>query len=67
MSPLHCSTVREALWERAASPGPAPLSPALAVEEIGRCSGTQFDPECVGLLGQVLVDAMEKEILDAAV
>ena len=44
-----------------------PLSPALAVEEIGRCSGTQFDPECVGLLGRVLVDAMEKESLNAAV
>ena len=44
-----------------------PLSPALAVEEIGRCSGTQFDPECVQLLGQVLVDAMEKEVIDAAV
>lgn len=30
MSRLHCSTVREALWERAASAGPASLSPALA-------------------------------------
>jgi response regulator RpfG family c-di-GMP phosphodiesterase len=44
-----------------------PLSPALAVEEIGRCSGTQFDPECVELLGQVLLDAMEQESIDAVV
>ena len=44
-----------------------PLTPALAVEEIGRCSGTQFDPQCVQLLGKVLMDAMEKETIDAAV
>jgi putative nucleotidyltransferase with HDIG domain len=44
-----------------------PMSPALAVEEIGRCSGTQFDPGCVDLLGRVLLDAMERELTDAAV
>jgi putative nucleotidyltransferase with HDIG domain len=44
-----------------------PMSPALAVEEIGRCSGTQFDPACVDLLGTVLVHGMEKELADAAV
>ena len=43
------------------------LAPALAIEEIGRCSGTQFDPEFVELLGTVLVDAMESETTDAPV
>ena len=42
-----------------------PLSPALAVEEIGRCRGTQFDPEFVDLLGKVLGDAMESEATNA--
>ncbi|HVL67730.1 MAG TPA: HD domain-containing phosphohydrolase [Vicinamibacterales bacterium] len=44
-----------------------PMTPAMAVEEIARCSGAQFDPECVDLLGKVLLDAMEKEAADAAV
>jgi putative two-component system response regulator len=44
-----------------------PMPPVLAAEEIQRCSGRQFDPECVELLGAVLVDAMEKELSDAVV
>ena len=44
-----------------------PMPPALAVEEIARCSGSQFDPECAELLGIVLVEAMERESVDAAV
>ena len=44
-----------------------PMPPALATEEIERCSGRQFDPECVHLLGAVLLEAMERESLDAVV
>jgi putative nucleotidyltransferase with HDIG domain len=44
-----------------------PMPPALAVEEIERCRGRQFDPDCVQALGMVLVTAMEKEMTDAAV
>jgi putative nucleotidyltransferase with HDIG domain len=44
-----------------------PMLPALATEELGRCSGSQFDPECVHVLGAVLVEAMEKELSDALV
>jgi putative nucleotidyltransferase with HDIG domain len=43
------------------------MPPALAAEEIARCSGRQFDPECVEVLGAVLVGAMEKESSDALV
>jgi hypothetical protein len=43
------------------------MPPVLAAEEIERCSGRQFDPECVAVLGAVLVDAMEKESSDAVV
>lgn len=42
------------------------MPPVLAIEEIGRCSGRQFDPRCVAVLGAVLVEAMENE-LNAAV
>jgi putative nucleotidyltransferase with HDIG domain len=44
-----------------------PMPPALAVEEIERCRGRQFDPDCVQSLGAVLVDAMERESINAAV
>ena len=44
-----------------------PMHPSLAIEEIVRCSGTQFDPECAELLGVVLVQALEQETSDAAV
>ena len=44
-----------------------PMPPALAVEEIERCRGRQFDPDCVESLGAVLVDAMERESVHAAV
>ena len=44
-----------------------PMSPQLAVEEIERCSGHQFDPECVQALGMVLVAAMENELANATV
>ena len=46
MSPLHCNTVQEALWERAASAGPAPLSPAL-VEHMSRCPACQSERRAV--------------------
>jgi putative nucleotidyltransferase with HDIG domain len=38
-----------------------PMPPVLAAEEIERCSGRQFDPECVDVLGAVLLEAMETE------
>jgi putative nucleotidyltransferase with HDIG domain len=44
-----------------------PMSPSLAVEEIERCSGRQFDPDCASALGVVLVEAMEREASDAVV
>lgn len=37
------------------------MPPSLAVEEIARCSGTQFDPKCVDALGGVLAHALESE------
>jgi putative nucleotidyltransferase with HDIG domain len=44
-----------------------PMPPSLAIEEIERCSGSQFDPECAEALGTVLVHAMETDTLNAAV
>ena len=46
MTPLHCNTVQEALWERAASSGPAPLSPALA-EHLSSCPACQAEQRAV--------------------
>lgn len=46
MSPLHCNTVQEALWERAASAGPVPLSPAL-VDHMSTCSACQSERRAV--------------------
>lgn len=46
MSPLHCNTVQEALWERAASAGPVPLSPAL-VEHMTSCTRCQNERRAV--------------------
>jgi putative nucleotidyltransferase with HDIG domain len=37
------------------------MSPALAVNEIERCSGRQFDPDCAEALGPVLLESMTKE------
>ncbi len=37
------------------------MPPSLAIEEIGRCSGRQFDPQCAEALGVVLAHAMESE------
>jgi response regulator RpfG family c-di-GMP phosphodiesterase len=37
------------------------MPPNLAIEEIARCSGKQFDPECASALGCVLAHAMESE------
>jgi putative nucleotidyltransferase with HDIG domain len=34
-----------------------PLMPSMAIEEIQRCSGPQFDPECAAALGAVLSEA----------
>ena len=36
------------------------MPPALAVREIERCSGSQFDPDCANALGTVLVRAGER-------
>jgi response regulator RpfG family c-di-GMP phosphodiesterase len=38
------------------------MSPGLAVSEIERCSGSQFDPRVVDALGAVLVDALEEKV-----
>jgi putative two-component system response regulator len=43
------------------------LPPSMAMDEIGRCSGSQFDPECAEALGFVLARAMETEAHDAFV
>lgn len=52
MSPLHCNTVREALWERIASSGPEPLTPALA-EHLTSCSACQSERRAVRNLVEV--------------
>ncbi|HET9333346.1 MAG TPA: hypothetical protein VFQ21_07175 [Gemmatimonadota bacterium] len=49
MSPLHCNTVQEALWERAASAGPASLSPTL-VEHMSKCPACQSERRAVAEL-----------------
>lgn len=49
MSPLHCNTVQEALWERAASAGPASLSPSL-VEHMSKCPACQSERRAVAEL-----------------
>ena len=49
MSPLHCNTVQEALWERAASTGPASLSPSL-VEHMSKCPACQSERRAVAEL-----------------
>lgn len=52
MTPLHCNTVQEALWERAASSGPAPLSAALA-EHLSSCTACQAEQRAVRDLVEV--------------
>ncbi len=52
MTRLHCNTVQEALWERAASAGPAPLSPALA-DHLSSCPGCQAEQRSVRELLEV--------------
>jgi putative nucleotidyltransferase with HDIG domain len=37
------------------------MPPRLAIEEIARCSGTQFDPQCAEALGFVLAHALESD------
>lgn len=49
MSPLKCHTVHEAIWERAASAGPAPLSPALA-HHLVSCAICQAESRAVAEL-----------------
>jgi HD-GYP domain-containing protein (c-di-GMP phosphodiesterase class II) len=34
-----------------------PMPPALAMQEVERCSGRQFDPDCAEALGSVMVQA----------
>jgi putative nucleotidyltransferase with HDIG domain len=38
------------------------MSPALAVQEIERCSGRQFDPKCAEALGPVLVNSTREPV-----
>jgi HD-GYP domain-containing protein (c-di-GMP phosphodiesterase class II) len=38
------------------------LSPVLAVQEIERCRGRQFDPDCAEALGPVLAHAVEVHV-----
>ncbi len=38
------------------------MPPSLAVSEIERCSGRQFDPECAEALAPVLVDATKESV-----
>ena len=38
------------------------LPPALAMQEIERCSGRQFDPHCAEALGPVLADAVQEDV-----
>ena len=52
MSPLKCHTVREAIWERVASAGPAPLTPALA-DHLASCNGCQVEGRAVADLLEV--------------
>jgi hypothetical protein len=52
MSPLKCHTVHEAIWERAASAGPAPLTPALA-EHLTSCGACQAEGRAVADLLEV--------------
>ncbi len=39
-----------------------PMPPAMAVQEIERCSGSQFDPDIACALGDVLVHAVEERV-----
>ncbi|MGH7571987.1 MAG: hypothetical protein ACREMK_09125 [Gemmatimonadota bacterium] len=52
MTRLHCNTVQEALRERAASAGPAPLSPALA-DHLSSCPGCQSERRSIRELLEV--------------
>jgi hypothetical protein len=52
MTRLHCNTVQEALWERAASSGPAPLSPVLA-DHLSSCSACQAERRAIRELLEV--------------
>src|SRR5688572_30177337 len=38
------------------------MPPHLAIEEIARCSGRQFDPQCADALGCVLAHALESDV-----
>jgi HD-GYP domain-containing protein (c-di-GMP phosphodiesterase class II) len=37
------------------------MPPSMAVQEIERCRGSQFDPEVAAALGRVLAHAVEDE------
>lgn len=52
MSPLKCHTAREAIWERAASAGPVPLSTALA-DHLASCPVCQAETRAVSDLLEV--------------
>jgi len=40
-----------------------PMPPALALGEIGRCSGTQFDPMVAAALGEVFADVAQEQVI----
>lgn len=77
MSPLHCNTVQEAIWERAAGSGPESLSPTFvehvtgcpacraerrAVEELVETSRSIEDPEPPADLWDRFDDALERRL-----
>ena len=39
-----------------------PMPPALALDEIERCSGTQFDPMVAEALGEVFADVAQEQV-----
>ncbi len=64
MSPLRCNTVREALWERAASAGPAALSPAFA-EHLAGCGVCSAERRAVRELIDATRALPDPEVPDA--
>ena len=40
-----------------------PMPPALAISEIARCSGSQFDPRVAEALGKVFIEAVEEMVV----
>lgn len=57
---LRCSTVREVLWERAASAGPVPLSPALA-EHLSGCAACRAEGAAIRELLEIAREMPDPE------